>query len=114
MGLRAQNLFSQMKSKTGLNINILVRYGLGLSLNDNSIPNPQEYDEKGMELLPSVLFGEHEKMFHAVFLVRLQKEKLDPQLYLQDMMRAHLNRGSGLLFPRISDLSDFNDNLYVK
>lgn len=114
MGIRAQNLFSQMKSKTGLNINILARYSLGLSLNDNSIPNPQEYDEKGMELLPSVLFGEHEKMFHAVFLTRLQKDKLDPQLYLQDMMRAHLNRGAGLLFPRISDLSDFNDNLYVK
>lgn len=114
MGIRAQNLFSQMKSKTGLNINILARHGLGLSLNDNSIPNPQEYDEKGMELLPSVLFGEHEKMFHVVFLTRLQKDKLDPQLYLQDMMRAHLNRGAGLLFPRISDLSDFNDNLYVK
>ncbi len=103
-----------MKSKTGLNINILARYGLSLSLNDNSIPNPQEYDEKGMELLPSVLFGEHEQMFHVVFLTRLQKDKLDPQLYLQDMMRAHLNRGAGLLFPRISDLSDFNDNLYVK
>jgi len=114
MGMRAQNLYGQLKNKTGISINILARYGMCLSLNDRSIPNPQEYDEKGMDLLPSVLFGEHEKMFHAVFLTRLQKDKLDPELYLHEMMRAHLNRGAGLLFPRISDLSDFNDNLYVK
>lgn len=113
-GIRAQNLYSQMKFKTGLSINVLARYGLCLSLSDRSIPNPQEYDEKGMELLPSVLFGEHEKMFHAIFLKRLQNDKLDPELYLQEMMRAHLNRGAGLLFPRISELSDFQDNIHVK
>ena len=34
-------------------------------------------------------------------------EKLDPELYLNKMTRAHLNRGVKALFPRINDLSDF-------
>jgi hypothetical protein len=34
---------------------------------------------------------------------------MDPELYLQKMTRAHLNRGSAMLFPRINDLTDFID-----
>jgi len=107
LSLRSQNLYAQLKHKTDLTINILARYGICLSLDDPSIPNPQEYEEKGMEILPSVLFGEHEPMFYALFLTRLKNDKLDPKIYLQDMMRAHLNRGASSLFPRINDLSDF-------
>ena len=107
--IRSQNLFSQLKSRTGLGINVLARYAICLSLKDPSIPNPDEFDEKGMELLPSVLFGEHENIYMALMLDRLHKDKLDPELYLHKMTRAHLNRGATALFPRIHDLSDFND-----
>jgi len=106
---RSQNLFSQLKHRTGLGINVLARYGLCLSLKDPSIPNPDEYDENGMELLPSVLFGEHENIYMALMLDRLHRDKLDPELYLHKMTRAHLNRGATALFPRIHDLTDFND-----
>ena len=98
-----------LKSKTGLNINILARYAFCLSLKDPSIPNPDEFDEKGMEILPSVLFGEHENIYMALMLDRLKKDNMDPELYLQNMTRAHLNRGSAMLFPRINDLTDFID-----
>jgi DNA sulfur modification protein DndE len=98
-----------LKHKTGLGVNVLARYGLCLSLKDPSIPNPEEFDEKGMEILPSVLFGEHENVYMALMLQRLAKDKLDPTLYLHKMTRAHLNRGAAALFPRINDLSDFND-----
>ena len=107
--IRSQNLFSQLKHKTGLGINVLARYALCLSLKDPSIPNPDEFDEKGLEILPSVLFGAHENIYLALMLDRLHKDKLDPELYLHKMTRAHLNRGSAALFPRINDLSDFND-----
>ena len=106
---RSQNLFSQLKHKTGLGINVLARYALCLSLKDPSIPNPDEYDEKGLEILPSVLFGEHENIYMALMLDRLHKDRLDPELYLHKMTRAHLNRGATALFPRIHDLTDFND-----
>ncbi len=106
---RTQNLYGMIKHKTGLSTNILARYGLCLSLKDPSIPNPDEFDEKGMEILPGVLFGEHENIYMALMLDRLNRDNLDPKLYLHKMTRAHLNRGAAALFPRINDLSDFND-----
>ena len=106
---RTQSLFGMLKNKTGLNINILARYAFCLSIKDSSIPNPDEFDEKGMEILPSVLFGEHENIYMALILDRLKKDNMDPELYLQKMTRAHLNRGSAMLFPRINDLTDFID-----
>jgi len=71
------------------------------------MPNSDEFDEKGMELSPNVLFGDHERMFMALILNRLHNDKLEPSLYLQKMTRAHLNRGVIALYPRINDLSDF-------
>ncbi len=106
--IRSQNQLGQLKHRTGLGINILARYGLCLSLKDPSIPNPDEFDEKGLEILPGVLFGEHENMYMALMIDRLNRDNLDTKKYLHRMTRAHLNRGSTVLFPRIHDLSDFN------
>ena len=111
---RNQNLLSQLKHRTGLGINVLARYALCLSLKDPSIPNPDEFDEKGLEILPSVLFGEYENIYMALMLDRLHKDRLDPELYLHKMTRAHLNRGATALFPRIHDLSYFNDIIQVE
>jgi len=106
---RSQNLYGMLKHKTGLGVNVLARYGLCLSLKDPSIPNPEEFDEKGMEILPSVLFGDNENVYMALMIDRLLQDNLDPKLYLHKMTRAHLNRGAAALFPRINDLSDFYD-----
>ena len=106
---RTQHLFGILKNRTGLTANILARYAFCLSLKDQSIPNPDEFDENGSEILPSVLFGEHENIYMALMLDRLKKDNLDPKLYLHKMTRAHLNRGSAILFPRIHELTDFID-----
>jgi DNA sulfur modification protein DndE len=111
---RAQHLYGQVKHKTGLGINVAARYGLCLSLKDFSIPNPDEYDEKGMEITPGVLFGEHQNVYMALMIDRLHKDGLDPELYLHTMTRAHICRGAAALFPRISDLSDFNDIIQME
>mgnify|MGYP002641771251 CR=1 FL=1 len=102
-------LFGSLKHKTGLGINVLARYAICLSLKDPSIPNPDEFDERGMELVPSILFGEHENIYMALMLDRLHKDKLDPKVYLHKMTRAHFNRGAAALFPRIQDLTDFSN-----
>ena len=107
MSARAQAMLGQLKHKTGLTPNISARFAICLSLKDPSIPNPDEFDENGMEINPTVLFGEHERMFMALMLERLHREKLDPKIYLQKHIRAHLNRGAIALFSRINDLSDF-------
>ena len=107
MSYRSQNLLGQLKTRTELTPNILGRFSICLSLKDPSIPNPDEFDEKGSEIHPSVLFGEYEEIFRVLMIQRLKKDGLDPNLYLNKMLRAHFNRGTIALYPRINDLSDF-------
>ena len=89
---RSRGILSNLKIKTGLTPNILSRFGICLSLKDPSVPNPEEFDELGTEFLPLVLFGEHEKLFLALMIDRLHRDGLDPEKYLNIMLRAHLNR----------------------
>ncbi len=107
MSYRSQNLLAQIKGRTGLTPNIAGRFAICLSLNDPSIPNPEEYDEKGSEMHPTVLFGDYEDVFTALMVMRLKRDGLAPKIYLNRMMRAHFNRGTIALFARIHDLSDF-------
>ena len=106
---RTRGILSSLKSKTGITPNILSRFGICLSLKDPSMPNPDEFDELGTEFLPSVLFGDYEKLFYALMVNRLQKDKLDPERDLNKMMRAHLNRGVYSLISRVHHLSDIHE-----
>lgn len=107
MSSRSQSQLGQLKSRTGLPINVLARFGICMSLADETVPNPDLYDEKGMELLPHILFGEHEAAYAAALRCRLDEDGLDLAMYADRMMRAHLNRGAGMLFPRVRGLGDF-------
>ena len=107
MSMRSQSQLGQLKSRTGLPINVLARFGICMSLADETVPNPDLYDEKGMELLPHILFGEHEAAYAAALRCRLDEDGLDFAMYADRMMRAHLNRGAGMLFPRVQGLGDF-------
>ncbi|MCE2508330.1 MAG: DndE family protein [Nitrosopumilaceae archaeon] len=107
MSSRSQNLLAIVKGKTGITPNVSGRFALCLSLKDPSPPNPDEYDEKGSEILPSVLFGEYEDMYMALMVMRLRRDGLDPEIYLNRMLRAHFNRGAIMLHARIRNLDDF-------
>ena len=106
---RSRGILSNLKIKTGLTPNILSRFGICVSLKDPSVPNPEEFDENGTEFLPLVLFGEHEKLFLALMIDRLHRDGLDPEKYLNIMLRAHLNRGVYSLISRIHSLSAINE-----
>ena len=106
---RCRGILANLKIKTGLTPNILSRFGICLSLKDPSIPNPEEFDENGTEFLPLVLFGEHEKLFLALMIDRLHRDGLDPEKYLNIMIRAHLNRGVYSLVSRVYGLSGINE-----
>ena len=106
---RCRGILSNLKIKTGLTPNILSRFGICLSLKDPSVPNPEEFDENGTEFLPLVLFGEHEKLFLALMIDRLHRDGLDPEKYLNIMLRAHLNRGVYSLLSRVYGLSGINE-----
>ena len=106
MSYRSQNLLAQLKSRTGLTPNITGRFAICMSLNNPSVPNPDEFDEKGSEIHPSVLFGEYEDVFMALMVQRLGRDRLSSKIYLNRMTRAHFNRGTIALFARIHNLSD--------
>ena len=69
------------------------------------------YDERGMELLPHILFGKNEVLFSMMFQYRLKEDGLDYEKYAVRMIRAHTNRGAGMLFPRINRIEDFGSLL---
>lgn len=90
---------------------MLARFGMCLSLKDPSIPNPDMYDERGMELMPHILFGKNEILYAAMFQQRLKDDGFDYDKYASRMIRAHINRGAGIMFPRIDRLEDFEKML---
>ena len=114
MSYRSQNLLAGIKGRTGITPNISGRFAICLSLRDPSPPNPEEYDEKGSEIHPSVLFGEYEEIFMALMIMRLRKEGLDARTYLNRMLRAHFNRGAIMLHARVRDLDDFYEMVRVE
>lgn len=107
MSHRSQNHLAIIKKKTGITPNIAGRFAICLSLRDPSPPNPDEYDENGSEIVPAVLFGEYEDVFMALMMLRLEQDRLDADVYLNRMLRAHFNRGAVMLFARIQDIDDF-------
>lgn len=107
MSYRSQNLLAGIKGKTGITPNISGRFAICLSLQDSSIPNPDEYDEGGSEIHPSVLFGEYEDVFMALMVLRLKEDNLDAGIYINRMLRAHFNRGTIMLHTRVHNLDDF-------
>lgn len=107
MSYRTQNHLAMIKSRTGIAPNVSGRFAMCLSLGDPSPPNPDEYDEKGSEISPLTLFGNYEDIYMALFVMRLHQDGLDPGIYLNRMVRAHLNRGATMLFARIRRLDDF-------
>ena len=104
---RSTNILSALRRDTGLTPNISARFAICMSLKDRSVPNPDEFNKGGSKLETDVLFGKHEQIYLALMLNRLKTDKLDPELYLNEMTRAHLNRGVIALMPRINDLSNF-------
>ena len=106
MSRRSQNLLALIKSKTGLTANVAGRFALCLSLGDQSIPNPEEYDSGGSEIHQSVIYGEFEDAFLALMVLRLDRDGFDPETQLDSMVRAHFNRGTIALFARVHGLQD--------
>ncbi len=103
---KSQVLLGRLKARTGLTPNLLARFAICLSIKENSVPNPAEYDKDGSLLEPTVLFGEYEQIYLGLMRNRLKKDNLDDS-ELAEMTRCHLNRGVITLNTRIEDLSDF-------
>lgn len=103
---KATNRLSQLKGRTGLTPNILARFALCYSLNDPQIPNPDDYDEKGIEINRFTLTGEWDLLIIALMKERCLNDGLDIETHLFPQLRAHINRGAFGIFPLVKGLGD--------
>lgn len=101
----------QLQIRTRLTPNILSRIAICYSLNDPSIPNPKDYDERGMEMNRFTLTGDWDSLFIALVTERCIQDGLDPEKDLPDQLRAHLNRGVYGIYSRIKGLGDIQSLL---
>jgi DNA sulfur modification protein DndE len=94
--------------------NILYRFGICLSLEDPSIPNPLQYAQDGQEIDRHTLLGEYDSFFMALVRERLVQDGLDIKNDFDSQFKAHLNRGALLFCNRVRDLADIYDLLPQK
>lgn len=98
------NRLSNLKGKTGLNPNVLMRYGVLLSLKDKSDPIYEDQVCDGMELHRSVLLGDLDQIISALTIQRHLRSSQHPDAYT--CFKAHLYRGVDILFAKVKQLSD--------
>ena len=103
---RSTSLFGTLRSSTGVGPEAWARLSICMSLRQKGMPNPDEYNTLGAEIQPSKLFPHGERLYLALIAHRLLQDGLDPEEYLTEMTRAHLNRGAISLKQRISSLYD--------
>ena len=99
---------SMLKGRTGLTPNILCRIGFCLSLNDPTIPNPDDYpNDTEKEIDRHTLTGQWDCLFVALIKERCHQDglPLDNET-LAAQFRAHINRGVLLLYKRTRSLND--------
>ena len=98
-----------LKGRTGLTPNILCRFALALSLRDPGVPDPSAYPNDGMEFNRYTLLGSHEVLMLALLRQRCVEDGLNPDEDLPEQLRAHINRGVTVLYPRLRTLSDIGE-----
>ena len=95
-----------LKGRTGLTPNILCRFALTLSLRDPGMPDPSMYTNDGMEFNSYTLLGQQEVVLLALVRQRCLQHRIDPDAEMAEQLRAHVNRGVGVLYPRVRSLLD--------
>lgn len=95
-----------LRTSTGIGPEAWARTSICMSLMQKGIPNPDEYNKEGSEFSPGRLFEDMDSIYLALMVSRLRQDELDPDLYLTEMTRAHLNRGAISLKRRVNRISD--------
>jgi len=104
----ASNMLRFVAGRTGLTPNLLCRIGFCMSLNEQKIPNPDEYPEDDREFNRYTLLGEHDDLFVALLKERMRRDGVE-QTAIDEHFRAHMNRGVMLLQRRVKNIGDLAD-----
>ncbi|MDA7936804.1 DNA sulfur modification protein DndE [bacterium] len=102
----ASDRLKQLKARTGLTPNILSRIGFCMSLNDPSIPNPDDYPEEDREFNRYTLLGEWDALYVAMLRQRMLRDGVLGDMVEEAYFRAHINRGVVSLSKQVRSISD--------
>jgi DNA sulfur modification protein DndE len=89
--------------------NIVYRFGICLSIEDPSIPNPAQYGQDGQEIDRHTLLGEWDIFFISLVKQRLFQDGLDVEKDFDSQFKAHLNRGTLQFCNRVRDFADISE-----
>tara|TARA_A100001037_G_C14954039_1_gene546373 strand:+ start:260 stop:649 length:390 start_codon:yes stop_codon:yes gene_type:complete len=109
----ATNKLRVLKARTNLTPNILARIGLALSLEEPGRPVPETYPTDGMEFNSYTLLGAYSELIAALLKQRVSDdgyESFDSDT-MNGQLRAHVNRGVNLLYPRLKNIEDLAELL---
>ena len=99
-----------LKSRTGLTPNLLIRYGLAFSLEEDGIPDQSLYgDDQFREFNRYTLTGPWDLYFTSLLKERILEDDLDPERDFENQFKAHIARGVHLIYQRLKSLEDIGD-----
>ena len=96
-----------LKMRTGLTPNLLIRYGLVFSLEEDGIPDISLYGtDPFREFNRYTLTGQWELLFTALLKERLISDDLNPEDNFDLQFKAHIARGVHLIYQRLKSIED--------
>jgi len=99
-----------LKSRTGLTPNLLIRYGLAFSLEEDGIPDQSLYgDDQFREFNRYTLTGPWDLYFTSLLKERILEDYLDPEKDFEIQFKAHIARGVHLIYQRLKSLEDIGE-----
>ncbi len=99
-----------LKSRTGLTPNLLIRYGLAFSLEEDGLPDQSLYgDDQFREFNRYTLTGPWDLYFTSLLKERILEDELDPERDFEIQFKAHIARGVHLIYQRLKSLEDIGD-----
>lgn len=99
-----------LKGRTGLTPNLLIRYGLAFSLEEDGIPDQSLYgDDQFREFNRYTLTGPWDLYFTSLLKERILEDELDPEKDFEIQFKAHIARGVHLIYQRLKSLEDIGE-----
>lgn len=99
-----------LKMRTGLTPNLLIRYGLAFSLEEDGIPDQSLYgDDQYREFNRYTLTGPWDLYFTSLVKERIIRDDLDPERDFELQFKAHIARGVHLIYQRLKSIEDIGE-----
>lgn len=108
---QTQERFSSLSQSLGLQPFILSKLAIALSIRKGRL-NEEDFNTNndGLELSRQTIFGDHDLLFKSL-IVNNEKRAISEEEFFPSFVKAHLDRGSKLLFDEKRYSKDFYNHL---